>query len=203
MMEEQQRLTLTKVIQEAIKGSLIDLHTATVAKVTAVTGTTISCKPVVSRNVGGVKKDLPVFTKVPVVTLQGGTCYTLYPVSVGDYCLLIFAERCLDNWKAGIDNELPPEYRMHDYSDGFALVGVNPTATAKPIPTEGIVQVGNMLHTGNLTIAGNLIMTGNLAVTGNIVCTGTMTVAGLEFAAHVHPIEWTDPAGSGTSGTPQ
>lgn len=200
---EQQKLFLADTIEKAIKGALVDLHTMTVARVTAITGATVSCKPVVDRWVQGEKVDMPTFSKVPVVTLQGGASYTAYPVSVGDYCLLFFAERCMDKWKAGIDDELPAEYRLHDYSDGFALVGVNPTSSQKTIPSGVTQHVGDMELTGDLSITGNLTVSGTIEAGGNITSTSGDVVAGtVSLKNHVHAYTWTDPAGSGTTAPP-
>lgn len=44
-------------------------------------------------------------------------------VAPGDECLLIFAERCIDGWFASGQSSIPLDYRLHDLSDGFALMG--------------------------------------------------------------------------------
>lgn len=199
-MSEQRQLTDSMAI--ALENALANLHTTTVARITAVNGTTIDCQPVINRLVNGVSRELPVFVDVPPITLQGGTSYIKMPYSVGDYCLLFFAERCFDRWYEGDDNALPAEYRMHDYSDGFALVGVNNRAGAIDVP--GVIQLigdlfaqgnhtheGNVTQTGDYTITGNVTINGNLTVNGDIGCTGTLTVAaasigGIPFGTHVH-----------------
>ena len=166
----------------AIDGALADLHTATVARVSRVNGTTIDCLPVTARVVGGEPVPLPEFVEVPPVFLQGGGSYTAHPIAVGDYCLLVFTERCFDRWYGGEDFKAPAEHRMHDYSDGFAIVGINPLAGAIPIPATihqqgDTVQVGDYTRTGNMTQAGDFELTGNLHVIGNISCTGTISAA--------------------------
>ena len=200
---EQQKFFLADIIEKAIKGALVDLHTMTVARVTEITGSTISCKPVVDRWVQGEKVDMPVFTKVPVVTLHGGTSYTAYPISVGDDCLLFFAERCMDKWKAGIVDELPAEYRLHDYSDGFALVGVKTTDGGITIPSGMTQHVGDLELTGDLSITGNLTVSGTIEAGENITSTGGDVIAGaISLQNHTHAYTWTDPAGSGVTAVP-
>lgn len=51
-----------------------------------------------------------------------------FPVASGDECLVVFASRCIDAWwqSGGIGEPMEP--RMHDLSDGFALVGVRSQA---------------------------------------------------------------------------
>ena len=75
--------TLSKAIDEA----LANLHTACVARVTAVNETTVDCQPVVARVVDGNNVTLPVFRSVPPVFMRGGDSYTAHPIAVGDYAL--------------------------------------------------------------------------------------------------------------------
>ncbi len=173
----------------AIDNALANVHTATIARVTAVGAKTISCRPVINRVIDGETVELPEFIEVPPVFMQGGGSYTAYPIAVGDYCLLLFTERCYDRWYAGQDYQPPAELRMHDYSDGFALIGINPFASAITIPSV-IQQTGDANLDGNITITGSLVVTGE--ITGN----------GVALSTHTHPITWTDPAGSGDSGAP-
>ena len=172
-----EKLELVDVMMQAISHALADMHTATIAKVTGVNAKTINCRPVTNRMVDGVSVQLPEFVEVPVWVAQGGTSYTAYPIAVGDYCLLIFTERCFDRWYVGQDFQPPLEMRMHDYSDGIALVGLNPLSTAITIPTT-IRQNGDMVHTGDYTHTGNLTRTGDTTLTGDYTQTGDMTVTG-------------------------
>ena len=118
-----EKLRLTDIIADAIGEALSNLHTATIAKVTAVQEKTISVQPAINRVVDGKSVQLPQFTKVPPLFMQGGGSYTAHPIAVGDYCLLILTERCFDRWYSGSDFQDPAEFRMHDYSDGIAIVG--------------------------------------------------------------------------------
>jgi len=182
------RNQLVDTFMLAIDSALANVHTATVAKVTAVSTKTINCQPVINRLVRGGSVRLPEFVEVPPVFLQGGGSYTAHPIAVGDYCLLIFTERCYDRWYRGQDFKIPLELRMHDYSDGFAIVGINPLASAITIPS--VIQQtgdtnydGNHTHQGTLdrvgdtTIEGDVIIDGDLQVTGNITCLGTIAAA--------------------------
>ena len=191
------RQQIIDTLMLAIDGALADLHTSTVARVTKVGTKTIGCQPVINRLVRGESIPLPEFIEVPPVFLQGGGSYTAHPIAIGDYCLLILTERCFDRWYHGQDGMLPLELRMHDYSDGFALVGVNPLAGAITIPS--VIQQtgdtnydGNHTHQGTLdrvgdtTITGNVVIDGDLHVTGDIECLGTISAAnftGLSGAA--------------------
>lgn len=187
---------LIDTINIAIESALANLHTATIARVTSVGATTISVQPVINRVVDGRSIQLPVFTEVPPLFMQGGSSYTAHPIAVGDYCLLVLTERCFDRWHEGQDFRSPAEYRMHDYSDGIAIVGVNPRAGALTIP--GVIQQtgdtnqdGNYTHQGDRTQTGNYTQTGDYTqegvrtqtgdetVTGNSTINGSETVTGL------------------------
>lgn len=193
---------LRRAIKDTINHSLANLHTATISKVTKVDDKTINCKPVINRYINGANVELPEFIEVPPIFMYGGTSYTAHPISVGDYCLLIFTERCFDRWYVGDDFVLPAEYRMHDYSDGFALVGILPQASAISIPSVitrigDTIQNGDITRTGDLNHTGDMIINGNLTVNGSIFCTGTITVPtinatsslkinGIEMKTHTH-----------------
>lgn len=155
-MMEQKQLIDTMMI--AMDHALANLHTATIAKITKVDAQTVNCIPVVARVVNDQAIQLPEFQDVPPLFLQGGGSYLAHPVAVGDYCLLIFTERCFDQWYGGGDFIRPTDARMHDYSDGFAIVGINPLGSAITIPTEttmtGITRMGITAPTDFMALAG-------------------------------------------------
>ncbi len=76
--------------------------------------------------------NLPLLVDVPVVFPGGGGFTLTFPVKDGDECLVVFASRCIDAWwqSGGIGEPLEP--RMHNLSDGFALVG--PRSQPRTLP---------------------------------------------------------------------
>lgn len=179
------------LINNNILNALSEIHTITIAKIVKVETNTIDVKPVFKRKLEDSEVEYPVFTKVPPIFLNGGSNYHSFPLVVGDYCLLMVNERCYDNWYEGIDNKTPLEYRMFDYSDSFALVGIQPKKSAIVIPTDGRThQIGNTLangdyeqngnytHAGNREQTGNYDLVGNQTIQGNLTVTGTLTVLG-------------------------
>ncbi len=175
-MFKQQKDTLIHVINSAINQALSNTHTSTIAKVTKITGSTISVKPVFKWVVNDVEIELPEFAEVPIFTLQGGSNYRIMPIVPGDFALLIFCERCIDDWLVGgADNKKPREYRMHDYSDAIAIIGLNNITNAIAIPTGHEEVKGDIVHTGNNTQTGNYTITGNVTVIGDITATGNVT----------------------------
>lgn len=182
---------LLDTLMLAVDNALANMHTATIAKITAVNTTTINCRPVINRLVLGVSIALPEFIEVPPLFMQGGSSYTAHPIAVGDYCLLVFTERCFDRWYHGQDFQPPLELRMHDYSDGLAIVGLNPLAGAINIPTV-IQQTGDTNQDGEYTHQGNMTRVGNLVITGDIICTGSISATedvsagSVSLSSHVH-----------------
>lgn len=75
-----------------------------------------------------VAKPFPLLTDVPVFLPSGGPGYLAFPVAAGDVCLLLFNDRDEDAfWSTGTVTE-PASARMHDLSDGLAIVGFRTAA---------------------------------------------------------------------------
>ncbi|HHH0087664.1 Gp138 family membrane-puncturing spike protein [Yersinia enterocolitica] len=170
---------LHDTIGQGVNFALADVHTIVVAKITAVNDKTISCIPVINRVVKGEGKQLPEFIEVPPVILQGSGSYIAEPIAAGDYCLVLISERCYDAWYAGSDFVPPLEMRMHDYSDGFALCGVNPLSTAISIPTTNRMMMGNTDHEGDLVLTGNITQKGGVTTLESCVVQGQMQYGSL------------------------
>lgn len=67
---------------------------------------------------------LPLLVDVPVC-FPGGGGYTLtFPIKQGDEALIVFSSRCIDAWWQLGGTQVQTELRMHDLSDGFAIIGV-------------------------------------------------------------------------------
>ena len=168
---------LPDVLHDAVTTALANTHTILIARVVVVNAKTVDVQPVIQRVVDGKNISLPVFPSVPPVFLQGGASYDAHPITVGDYCLLLVSERCFDRWYAGNDGLPPLEPRMHDYSDCFALCGVNPASMAKTIPTT-IERIGDSTVTGAWVHTGSYDLTGPLDVTGDVTVIGDSSVSG-------------------------
>lgn len=84
---------------------------------------------------------MPVLLDCPVLFQGGGGCALTFPVVVGDECLIIFGSRCIDAWWDQGTVGVQAELRMHDLSDGFALVGVRSRPKAIASPSTNSVQL--------------------------------------------------------------
>lgn len=78
----------------------------------------------VARNV-----NLPLLVDVPIVWPRAGGFALTFPVAPGDEVLIVFASRCIDSWWQSGGIGAPAEVRMHDLSDGFAILA--PTSQPK------------------------------------------------------------------------
>lgn len=67
--------------------------------------------------------DLPLLVDVPVTFPCGGGFTLTHPIKKGDECLVVFASRCIDGWWQDGGVSGTPDERMHDLSDGIAIVG--------------------------------------------------------------------------------
>ncbi len=76
--------------------------------------------------------NLPLCVDVPVHFLKCGPFCITGPVAPGDECILGFFERAIDKWFAAGGVQEPSEYRLHDLSDGFAIVGISSLPSVIP-----------------------------------------------------------------------
>lgn len=74
------------------------------------------------------QQSYPVLLSCPAIILGGGGTALTFPIKPGDQCLILFNDRDLSGWfstSGGAVGE-PPSERMHSFSDGIALIGLNP-----------------------------------------------------------------------------
>jgi hypothetical protein len=149
---------------------------------------------------------MPLIPDVPILWQGGGGVTATFPIAVGDECLVIFASRCIDQWfKNGFQppngdqpNPLmdPPELRMHNLSDGFALVGVRSLPNSFVPDTDSACIITDDLQTffklnptaQSISIQAN----GGVTITaGNIVLNtpnGTVQLNGMTVDANQNVI---------------
>lgn len=166
--------------------------------------------------------DYPLLVTCPCFTYTGGNSYISMPIAVNDSCLILFNDRDIDNWFYQGNGQIPNTYRIHDLSDGFALVGFrNNLNKIADYLSNGIkIKYNNdnrIEMTDSLTESfvelfhqtGDMKITGNLEVTGNIVAGGYITAVGditagyggaspITLLGHKH----SNGGGVGNSGTP-
>lgn len=67
--------------------------------------------------------NLPLLLDVPIVIPHAGGYMLTFPINIGDECLVILGDMCIDSWFSygGVQNQI--EKRRHDLSDSFAILG--------------------------------------------------------------------------------
>jgi hypothetical protein len=78
----------------------------------------------------GTTKKYPLLVDCPYIVIGGGGAYLDMPISKGDYCLVLFSDRNIDDWWDTANVAVPADTRKHSISDGIALVGINPKVKA-------------------------------------------------------------------------
>jgi hypothetical protein len=140
----------------------------------------------------------PQLTNRPVFTVQGGGIGAVMPVTVGDECMVVFADRAIDAWYANGAAVPLPSRRMHNITDGIVLVGINSQQSPLLTPLEanegGICETKNAMGaavvinsethlasirngTENLATILGLLMTTLLALNAALASMTTGTIA--------------------------
>lgn len=130
--------TLPEVIRFAIDARLRDVHVALPGRVESYDAEEqkADVKPMVrdlvpTRNGEEVEETLPIIPNVPVMFPRGGTYFITFPLAVGDFVLLVFNERSIDNWASGNGAEKnPDDFRTHNLTDAVAIPGFYPFSQA-------------------------------------------------------------------------
>jgi hypothetical protein len=127
--EEVQRMALA-----ALSAELWSALPGIIQSYNAVAGT-VTVLPSIRSNVAqpdgsSVDTELPLLLDVPVCFMGGGGCVLTLPLAKGDECLVIFADRCIDGWFQLGGVQTQTDQRLHDLSDGFAIVGPRSLARA-------------------------------------------------------------------------
>ncbi|MDW1399195.1 Gp138 family membrane-puncturing spike protein [Klebsiella pneumoniae] len=154
-------------------------------------------------------QDYPLLVDVPVIFPRGGGCTLTFPVSAGDECLVIFADRCIDFWWQSGGIQEPVDGRMHDLSDAFCIVGPQSQAkkiggistTAAQLRTDDGSAIIELAAGGAVTITSpQITINGPLQVNGEIISTGDQLAGGISQIGHTHG--GVEPGG-GSTGAPQ
>lgn len=143
--------------------------------------------------------DMPLLVDVPIIFPRAGGFAITFPVKKGDECLVSFSARCIDAWWQSGGVQAPLEARMHDLSDGFAILG--PTSQPRKlsdVQTDGVemrtdgrdtyikLTPGTIFIKGDVVHEGNTQQTGNTTVEGVITGTQVKEADGTGLGTHTH-----------------
>lgn len=136
--------TLEQILQDAIRGELLDVHTCLPAKIEKYEASTqkANVQVLLKRKYEADSEaiNLPVINSVPVQwpSASQGSAYIHLPLKVGDLGIVVFCERSIDLWLSGDpgkpDDVLdargkifdPLDPRIFDLSDAIFIPGVLP-----------------------------------------------------------------------------
>lgn len=149
-----------------INNSMMDLHTSMPAIVISFDAKTrtVTAQPAIQRvfsdgeGISGAV-NLPPCVDVPVIFPSGGGYEITFPVKEGDECLLIFSERCIDRWFSTGEPSEPSDYRHHDLSDAFAIVGVKSLPASTEVDLTAM-KIGNAEHKISINDEGVVVNIG-------------------------------------------
>lgn len=121
---------------------------------------------------------LPLLVDVPVVFQGGGGWSATFPIAKGDEAIVVFTSRCFDAWFQSGKVDIQADFRMHDLSDGMAIVGLrslprvlNPgVSTTAAVIRKDDNSVRAEFGAGGTDI--NLVATGTVNVTAPTVKLG-------------------------------
>lgn len=137
--------------------------------------------------------DLPPLINVPVQFPRGGGFSLTFPVKKGDECLIVFAERAIDNWHKFGGVRDPGARRFHSLSDATAFVGISSIPNKVPnydsVNTQLKKDDGSALLSINedssidLTATSNINATSQADIVANCVNLSAIATATAEITA--------------------
>jgi len=215
MIREERIDDIEESLRLAIEGSQSQIWTALpgIVKDADLSSQTVSVQPsimgtVTDRAGNQINQPLPLLINVPIVWPRGGGFALTFPVKEGDEVLVVFASRCIDSWWQSGGVGVAMESRMHDLSDGFAILA--PTSQQKKLPSVSGTNAQLRTETGDtyieLSTSGKvkIMATSEIDLTapaiklnGAVTQVGGISIDGKLFGTHKH----IDPQG-GTTGPP-
>lgn len=160
---------MADIIRQAIEDRLAEVHVCLPGRIDAYDADLqkADVEPLIKRLQatvdGELKEDLPIIPGVPVVFPRAGGFKITMPVSAGDRCMLVFAERSIDVYQTGqgrrgddstlINQADPGTFEMHNLSDPVAIMGwYNDAEALSPAPDADDMVIGKhggaVIHIG-------------------------------------------------------
>lgn len=198
----------TELLQLAVESRVFEVHTAMPGQVVAVHSDAkakrqyVDVKPCLRRcleaDASGAlpagstlavfeEEELPVLPRVPVGYPQGGGWFVSWPLAVGDFVTLVFAERSIDRWIATARKSRQQTISTGDVGthtlDGAIALPCGPAP--QPELLEGVsgseLVLGHVSGTPLLKFAAD----GTVTLTGSLVVSGEVTAGNATTPVHV------------------
>lgn len=176
---------------------------------------TISCIPTIREMVninGSVSyRDLPELRDVPIIVPRAGNWLITLPIKVGDECMVVFQDLCIDGWwfRGGIQNW--NDLRRHDLSDAIAIFSPwsqpNTVSSYNPENMEirsldGSIKISLTQSGINIEAPQGLNINGNVNVTGTLTATEDVLAGSISLKSHTHNYN-PGPGAATPTGAPQ
>lgn len=118
---------------------------------------TVSAQPTIQGTVTNSESsttnvNLPLLVDVPIVFPSAGGFALTFPIIPGDEALIVFSSRCIDSWWSLGGVGVPLESRMHDLSDGFAILGPKSLPKVFPSVSATATQLRNLAGTSYIGV---------------------------------------------------
>lgn len=142
--------SLAEIVRLALDSKMLDVHVALPCRVEKYDAATQTAEvvPMVRRaltNTDGETQheDLPVLPNVPVCFPRSANFSATWPISKGDFVLVIFCSSAIGTWRATGQLSDPVDLRRHDLSQAVAIPGIAPDGSTIPTAADAAVfEVG-------------------------------------------------------------
>ena len=121
--------SLPEAIDLSVKRRLEELHTCLPAKIISYDHTQqrATVQPQLKkRYLDSSVEEMPIIVDVPIIWPRSSNASLTFPVTEGDYLLLLFAERSIERFLALGGNQEPGDRRKFDLSDAIGIMGLSP-----------------------------------------------------------------------------
>ena len=127
----------TEALRRVIESRLLDVHTALPGRVEAYDAATQTAdiQPMIKNVVADpdgaeLEEAFPIIPAVPVRFPRGGGYFLVFPLEVGDFVLLTFCEKSIDQFMAQGENVHPVDLDKHGFAGAVAHAGFYPSDQA-------------------------------------------------------------------------
>lgn len=212
------RITSTELFKKAFKQQVKTLNTSMPGHVVAFDSSTqlAQIQPAIKLvTSSGTQKEPSIILEVPVLFAGGDQFYIEHQIDIGCEGIIIFSQRCIDEWINSGNIANNPVLRMHSIDDAYFIPGIrSQPKKISSFSNDGIkirnaagdkfihlksngdadINVTNFNITGNLNIVGATDATGDISATGTITGTTDVIAGTISGKTHTH-LTTTNPSG--------
>lgn len=102
-------------------------------------------------------QEYPLLLECPVMVLFGGVDILTMPIIPGDNCIVLFNDRQIDEWMYNGNGQTPTIPRVHDLSDGIAIVGIRPLTNSITNYLANGIRLSHGVGNSQIDLKDNLI----------------------------------------------